>query len=63
MRHLAASLLVAASGLAFLSFLGCPAGAGDEESGHLDYKRTYHEALLESRLRNVPLLVSRHKDD
>ena len=63
MRHLAASLVVLAGGLAFLAFLGPGADAGDKKAAHLDYKRTYLEALTESRLRNVPLIVSRHKDD
>ena len=29
---------------------------------HLDFKKTYADALLESRIRNVPVFVSRHKD-
>lgn len=29
---------------------------------HLPYKKTYADALLESRIRNVPVFVSRHKD-
>lgn len=49
--------------------------AGDENEGkkdtskvakrgqdHLAYKKTYADALLESRIRNVPVFVSRHKD-
>lgn len=28
----------------------------------LRWRHTYSEALLEARLRNVPVLVSRHKD-
>ena len=29
---------------------------------HIDYKRTYLEALTEARIRNLPVFVSRHKD-
>lgn len=29
---------------------------------HLDYRRTYEAALLEARIRNVPVFVSRQKD-
>lgn len=32
------------------------------EPAHLDYKRTYAEALREARIRNLPVFVSRHKD-
>ena len=33
---------------------------GPDES--VRWRHTYSEALLEARLRNVPVLVSRHKD-
>ena len=29
---------------------------------HLPYKKTYADALLEARIRNLPVFVSRHKD-
>ena len=29
---------------------------------HLDFKRTYAQALREARIRNLPVFVSRHKD-
>jgi hypothetical protein len=35
--------------------------AKDEPKG-LSWRRTYGEALLEARLRNVPVLVTRQKD-
>lgn len=34
---------------------------GDATAG-LRWRRTYREALLEARLRNVPVLVTRQKD-
>jgi hypothetical protein len=46
-----------------LAFLGAGAAAGGEGAKHLDYRRTYGEALLEARIRNVCVMVSRHKDD
>ena len=42
--------------------------AGDDDAKkakkgpHLDYRRTYEVALLEARIRNVPVFVSRQKD-
>lgn len=33
-----------------------------EDPDVLRWRHTYAEALLEARLRNVPVLVSRHKD-
>ena len=29
---------------------------------HLPFKRSYADALLEARIRNLPVFVSRHKD-
>ena len=29
---------------------------------HLAFRKTYAEALFEARVRNLPVLVSRHKD-
>jgi len=29
---------------------------------HLDYRPSYEQALLEARIRNLPVFVSRHKD-
>ncbi|MHC5012069.1 MAG: hypothetical protein ACYTG6_14170 [Planctomycetota bacterium] len=46
------------------AFLAVPGDgrAGDDEDEHLDYRTTYEEAMLEARIRNVPIFVSRHKD-
>lgn len=64
MRRTLPLLLALALGAgAFWSALGPSARAEDEKQAHLDYRRTYAEALLESRIRNVPVLVTRHKDD
>jgi hypothetical protein len=38
------------------------AGAARAEDDVLRYRRSYGEALREARVRNVPVLVSRHKD-
>lgn len=50
------------------------AGAGEDDAAkskskakakkvsHLDYRITYERALLEARIRNVPVFVSRQKD-
>jgi len=53
-----------------LLFLVNGAHAGDAKKpparpgvDHLRFSRTYAEALWEGRLRNVPVLVSRHKDE
>jgi hypothetical protein len=60
-RRGAAALLLVAGAL-----LVAPATsrAGDDEpkGPHLEFRRTYAEALLESRVRGMPLFVSRHKD-
>jgi hypothetical protein len=37
-------------------------GGKAKEPDHLIFRRTYEAALLEARIRNVPVLVSRHKD-
>ena len=65
MRRTLPALLALALGTgAFWSAIAArPVRAGDEEHAHLAYRRTYAEALLESRIRNVPVLVTRHKDD
>jgi hypothetical protein len=56
--------------LAVLALIVCglPSGghAGENTSPragkHLRYQRSYAAALLEARIRNLPVLVSRHKD-
>lgn len=55
--------LVLGTGAFWFAVVAHPVHAGDEKLAHLDYRRTYADALLESRIRNVPLLVTRHKDD
>jgi hypothetical protein len=37
--------------------------AGEPKKPHLQYRPTYEEALIEGRLRNLPVMVSRQKDD
>ena len=37
--------------------------AEERREPHLDFRRSYAEALLEARVRNVPVLVTRHKDE
>lgn len=61
-RTLPIALLLALAAPAFWLALR-PAGAGEDPAPHLRYRKTYAEALLESRIRNVPVLVTRHKDD
>ncbi len=55
--------LAALAGAYWLAALPSCARAGDGEQPHLNYRRTYAEALLEGRIRNVPVLVTCHKDD
>ncbi len=38
------------------------AGEADEKRKHLRYKSSYEEAMLEARIRNLPIFFSRHKD-
>ncbi len=33
-----------------------------KKKAHLAFQKTYEAALLEARIRNVPVFVSRHKD-
>jgi hypothetical protein len=47
-----------AGALAILS----AAVAGGEKGEGLRWKRTYADALLEARVRNLPVLVTRQKD-
>lgn len=55
---------------ALLLALPAPVRAGDDAGSgkkkakkpHLQYRKTYLEALTEARIRNLPVLVSRHKD-
>ena len=53
-------------GLAALGLLAAvtfaSSAAAKEDPDVLRWRRTYAEALLEARLRNVPVWVSRHKD-
>ena len=56
-------VLVLAAGTFWLAAVPYCARAGDEKQAHLNYRKTYAEALLESRIRNVPVLVTRHNDD
>ena len=56
-------VLVLAAGAFWLALWPARARAGDGEAKHLRYRKTYAEALLEGRIRNVPVLASRHKDD
>jgi hypothetical protein len=63
-RTVSALLMLAfAAGAFWLAVWPAGARAEDEKPLHLDYRKTYAEALLESRIRNLPVLVSRHKDD
>ena len=44
-----------------------PVPAGEKKAktktkAHLAFRPTYEQALLEARIRNLPLFVSRHKD-
>ncbi|MDA1196296.1 MAG: hypothetical protein O2894_14095 [Planctomycetota bacterium] len=59
--------------LAVTAAFTLPARAGDEADGpkdaskvskgaHLRFQVTYEGALLEARIRNLPIFVSRHKD-
>ena len=65
MRRTVPLLLVLAFAAGAFWLAAWPAGARaeDEKPLHLNYRKTYAEALLEGRIRNVPVLVSRHKDD
>lgn len=36
---------------------------GGESDEHLRWQRTYEDALFEARIRNVPVFVTRHKDE
>lgn len=74
-RQRVAIAVFTATALVFLFSVGLGASrAGDDEKGskskakvgtrgvHLAYKKTYEAALLEARVRNLPVFVSRHKD-
>lgn len=47
--------------LAFLPLWGF-AEEAHPKGEHLTYRTSYAEAMLESRVRNVPIFFSRHKD-
>jgi hypothetical protein len=55
-RHLASVLC------AVLTAAGVGAALAKDEPATLRWRRTYGEALLEARLRNVPVLITRQKD-
>ena len=69
-RHMAPlTFLCAVLALGFVATTDSVAGdkkggksAKKDEKPHLDFKRTYADALLEARIRNLPIFVSRHKD-
>ena len=65
MRHVAHVPFFAIAALVALTgFLGLSqALAGPKPAPGLRYQAEYADALLEARARNVPLLVSRHKDE
>ncbi len=48
--------------LLLVATLAIPASAGGGAE-HLHWRRTYGEALLEARIRNIPVFVTRHKDE
>ena len=37
--------------------------AGKDAAPTLDWRRTYGDALMEARIRNLPVFVTRHKDE
>lgn len=63
--HAALRLALAASALLCLTALVAPlpTAAAPKAKPHLHFRTAYAEALLEARIRNVPILVSRHKDE
>ena len=65
-RRSSVPILGAALALLFLAPLVgplAPSQAGDaDEKPHLQFRPTYHDALLEARIRNLPVFISRHKD-
>lgn len=65
MRRIGRIVLALAVATVFLPAAAPGARAGDDAAppAHLDFRHTYAQALLESRVRNVPVLVMRLKDD
>ena len=59
MNHLRIGLVVALAA-GFLSF--SPTASGGETKPTLRYMKTYESAMLESRIRGLPIFFSRHKD-
>lgn len=53
-------MLVLGVTLAFLPL--SHADDGHPDGPHLRYQTTYADAMLEARIRNVPVFFSRHKD-
>ena len=68
MRISLAVALVLGLGSAFAALAPAPPAFGKDPApekaaeASIRWRRTYGEALREARLRNVPVLVSRHKD-
>ncbi len=56
-------LLVLVLASALVGSSSAPAQAGRETRKHLIYRTTFAAALTEGRIRNVPVFVSRHKDE
>lgn len=64
-RRWHAGLAAGLIGVLLLSAAPIGFAGGDDKKAkkpHLQYRRTYLEALTEARIRNLPVLVSRHKD-
>ena len=62
-RTLPLCLLLGGLALAAAHAVPACADPGRKKDPHLEYRRTYADALLESKVRNLPVFVSRHKDD
>lgn len=54
---------VAALAAGFLATLPYARGGADDKKPSLRYMRTYEEAMLEARIRGVPIYHARHKDE
>lgn len=63
MRRSARTPLAAVAALLSVGFLSLAfAGEKHPKGAHLAYKTNYADAMLEARIRNVPIFFSRHKD-
>lgn len=49
--------------LLFVLLLGLLPARGDGEATSLAWRRSYGEALTEARIRNLPVFLTRHKDE